>query len=108
LDRVLVGEAASEADHHLLSDQSHTGGAGEPFTHWRDATGFFSYDLQVLPDQPTMLRCAFWGSDTNRKFDILVDGKPLTTQTLTRQQPGGYYFVIVIIYLTPQGIVSRE
>ena len=88
-----MGEPDSEDAHHLVSANSHTGGAGEPFTHWRDAAGFFSYTLKVSPDQPTVLRCAYWGSDTGRTFTILVDGKPLATQTLTGQKPDSYYYV---------------
>ena len=93
LDRVLVGETDSETAHHMLSDTSHTGSAGEPFTHWRDATGFFSYELKVSPDHPTILRCAYWGSDAGRTFHIRIDGKPLATQTLTGGQPGRYDYV---------------
>ena len=93
IDQVRVGEADSETAHHLVADSSHTGGAGEPFTHWRDSTTGFSYDLKVLPDTPVALRCAYWGSDSGRTFDLQVDGKTIATETLTGKQPNAYLYV---------------
>ena len=93
VDQVDVGDAGSEAAHQLVSEGSSTGGAGDPFTHWRDAKGFFSYRVKVLPDQPVSLRCAYWGSDAGRTFDILVDGTVIATQTLTGTKPNEYLYV---------------
>ncbi len=90
IDRVRVGETASEAAHLLAADRSATGGAGAPFTHWRDALGSFSYTLKVPTDQPAALRCVYWGSDAARTFDILVDGIKIATQTLSGARPGEY------------------
>jgi len=90
IDRVLVGDAASEAAHALASDRSQTGGASAPFAHWRDATGGFSYALKVPADRPAALRCVYWGSDAGRTFDILVDGVKVATQALTGARPGEY------------------
>ena len=92
VDHVLVGEAASEAAHALTFDRSRSGGAQPPFTHWRDADGFFAYTVKVLPDHPLSLRCAYWGSDAGRTFDILVDGQTVATQTLTGTRPGDYLY----------------
>ena len=74
MDRVLIGEAASESAHVLTASRSATGGANAPFTHWRDAQGSFGYTLKVLSDQPAALRCATpWnGRDQSlrhRRFD---------------------------------------
>ena len=90
VDRVLIGEPASEVAHALAADRSATGGAGAPFTHWRDAQGSFGYTLKVPADRPAILRCVYWGSDAGRTFDILVDGTKIATQTLTGTRPGEY------------------
>jgi hypothetical protein len=50
--------------------------------------GWFSWELEVLPDQPMELLCAYWGGDTGRTFDILVEGQRLATQALTPDRPG--------------------
>ena len=91
IDHVIVGDAASEASHALQSSRSHFGGAGEgKFPHWRDATGFFAYALRVAADGPTLVQCAFWGGDTGRAFDILIDGEKLATVRLTGAKPNEF------------------
>jgi len=90
VDHVRIGEADSEAAHAFASDRSRTGGAGEPFTHWRDAQGFFSYTVLVPSASPVALRCVYWGGDTGRTFDILIDGTKTATETLTGARPGEY------------------
>jgi hypothetical protein len=92
LDRVRIGEPVSETAHDLQSDGSHTGNAGDPFSHWRDAKGFFSYAVQVAPGQPATLRCAYWGSDANRTFDIQIDGTTIGTQSLAGAKANAYLF----------------
>lgn len=93
--------AAQETDRVCLlrldPNRSHTGGAGEPFTHGRDANGWFGYQVKVLPDQPVFLRCAYWGSDAGRTFDILVNGTKIATETLKGRQPGDYLYVTYAI-----------
>lgn len=93
IDRVEIGEAASEAAHQLASDHSRTGAGLAPFTHWRDATAWFSYQMKVPADQPVALRCAYFGSDTGRTFDISVDGKVIATQHLIGEKPGEVLYV---------------
>ena len=105
IDRVRVGEADSEAAHSLVADQSNTGGAGEPFTHWRDAKAGFSYVLKVLPDQPTSLRCVYWGSDAGRTFDVLADGIKIVTQTLTGEKPDEY---LSVTYPIPEALTRGK
>ena len=92
IDHVVVGDAVSEASHALQSSGSHSGGAGGgQFPHWRDATGFFGYTLRVAADSsPTLLQCAFWGGDTGRAFDILIDGQKLATVQLTAAKPNEF------------------
>lgn len=93
IDRVHVGESDSEAAHNLQSDHSAIGGAAAPLTHWRDASGYFSYTVKVLPDAPVALRTAYWGSDGGRTFDISVDGTTIATQTLSGAKPNEYLYV---------------
>ena len=99
VDRVLVGETASETEHHLAAERSSTGAASLPYTHWRDAAGWFSYDLKVLPDRPMSLKCSYWGSDAGRVFDVIVDGRVIATQQLTGSKPNAYLDVVYPIPL---------
>ena len=60
LDHVRVGEQQPEADHNFMSERSNTGRAPEPYDQWRDAKGFFSYDMTVDPGRgPLAVRCVY-------------------------------------------------
>ncbi len=80
IDRVQPGDEASERAHNLRHEGSIAG------THlgqsWRHADNWWSWDLKVLPDAPVTLSCIYWGADVGRAFDILIDGRPVATQTL--------------------------
>jgi len=106
IDEVLVGNAQSESGHHMASDRSGSGPSGqEPYYFWRDAAGFFAYDLKSLPGQPVALQCAYWGGDKNRTFDIFVDGILLATQSLTGENPSGY---VTVKYPIPSSITNGK
>ena len=62
---------------------------------WRDAHGgWFSYEVKIIPDQPTVLRCTYWGSDSNQRiFDILVDGEKIAEQKLDKNKPDAFFEV---------------
>lgn len=89
VDAVRIGAQQSEADHQIESRDSNTGRAPAPFDAWRDAKGFFSYVLNVK-DERLLLRCVYWGSDSGREFDILVDGEKIATQRLSGENRGEY------------------
>ncbi len=93
VDVVKIADQVSERDHGLQGEKTGTG------THlrqsWRHAPdGWFSYRLKVLPDQPTVLFCTYWGSDAGaRSFDILVDGTKIATQSLANNRQGEFFDV---------------
>ena len=90
IDRVVVGDEASERDHNLQGEKHGAGPYGN--RHWRHAPdGWFSWDLKVLPEVQNTLVCTYWGSDVPpRRFDILVDGKVIATQELNVNKPGQF------------------
>jgi hypothetical protein len=56
--------------------------------------GWMSYDMKVLPYEPMVLSCLYWGSDAGtRVFDISVDGVKIATQTLQNNKPGEFFEV---------------
>jgi DUF1680 family protein len=94
VDDFSPGEQQSEIDHAVASDRSQIGDFRD--RKWRDARdgGWFEFRLKVLRDTPQVLRCTYWGDDAgNREFDLLVDGEPLATQKLDRNQPGKFFDV---------------
>ena len=67
--------------------------SGENAGVTRSTGGWFSYDLKVLPDKPMVLLAKYWGSDTGRTFDILIDGARIATQTVNVNFPGDFFEV---------------
>lgn len=111
IDRVLVGDAVSEAAHNLHGDRTGSGrGAyGEHLeTHWRHAQGWFSYDLrppsgQPGTGQPLALLATYWGREAGaRVFDVLVDGEQVGTTSLDSSRPAAFYDVT---YPVPAALV---
>ena len=94
VDVVVIGHAESEQEHRQQGERTAWG----PFSDraWRHADdgGWFSYDMQVLPDKPMTLLCTYWGSDSgNRQFDLLVNGTQIATQRLDRDKPDEFFDV---------------
>jgi len=106
LDRVLIGDAASERAHDLSAEQSETGRVSN-YT-WRDAApnGAFSYVLALpITPKPTLI-CTYWGSDRDRTFDVVVNGVVVATQTLEGRQPGK---AIEVAYpLPPESLTGQQ
>ncbi|QGZ42944.1 glycosyl hydrolase [Pseudoduganella flava] len=82
IDQVAPGEQQPESDHAFQGEGADAGlNAGR---HWRHATGWFRYVLNDPKGEAKTLRLTFASSDAGRKFDILVDGKPLRTVELAK------------------------
>ncbi len=89
VDEVLIGDAQSEQAHGLKAERSDTGPS--PNGSWRHAVdgGWFAYEMKPAGSQALELLCTYWGSDSgDRRFEILVDGEKVATQTLQDNHPG--------------------
>ena len=106
LDRVIIGDAASERAHDLSAEQSETGRVSN--YAWRDAApnGAFSY-VFALPTTPKpTLICTYWGSDRDRTFDVVVNGVVVATQTLEGRPPDK---AIEVAYpLPPESLTGQQ
>ncbi|UCH35056.1 MAG: glycoside hydrolase family 127 protein [Armatimonadota bacterium] len=94
VDRVLPGDEGSETAHNLQGRDTAAGPFGGKA--WRHATsgGWWSWDIAVLPEVAMTLACTYWGDDVPpRRFDILVDGEVVATQSLNRDKPGEFFDV---------------
>jgi hypothetical protein len=90
VDVLLIGQMQPERDHNLDGDKT---GIGEHLGRkWRHATdgGWFAFDMKVVPDTPMVLSVTYWGGDSGRTFDILIDDAKLTTQKLNNNKPGQF------------------
>jgi uncharacterized protein len=65
----------------------------------RDARsgGFMQFEMKTrragAEAGPLVLEAVYWGSETNRVFDILVDGVVVATERLTGAKPGEWMSV---------------
>jgi len=91
LDLIIPGEQQPEADHFFKGDNSEAGLNG--IRHWRHARDWFSYRLNAKGEQKPILRLTYFGIDSDRTFDILIDDKHLTTVSLTGGKGPNYYSV---------------
>lgn len=103
VDAVAIGDQKSESDHGMQMEKSDAG--MHAMRAWRHATegGFFSYRLKAK--DAVVLVCTYWGSDGNRTFDILVDGKKLATQKLERAHPDRF---VEVEYPLPAEMVKDK
>lgn len=80
IDHVIPGAQQSEVDHAFKGEATNNG------THqgrgWRDAHGWFSYELKSPGNEPADLLLTFYGGDRDRKFEILVDNQKITAVEL--------------------------
>ena len=82
VDQVMPGNPQSETDHKFRGERTNSGDF--QLRKWRDARGWFSWQLKVLPGDSVVLRCTYWGGDLGhgREFDVLVDGHKVAEETV--------------------------
>jgi DUF1680 family protein len=84
LDQVVPGEQQPEVDHQYQGADSRTG--VRVGRHWRDTGQWISYRLKAREGTDSTadleLMLTFYGGDHNEGFDLLVEGRRLTTISL--------------------------
>ncbi len=106
VDFVQPGEAQLEREHNLQGERMDAGeNQGRKWRHAR-VDGWLSFDLKAPADGPVTLVCSYWGSETGpRKFDILVDGVKIATQSLQNDKPGEFFDVT---YAIPEDVTRGK
>ncbi|NBS52046.1 MAG: DUF4965 domain-containing protein, partial [Spartobacteria bacterium] len=86
---VRPGEQQGDVDFKLKSERSNSG-IGVEGRRWRDAKGWFSYEMQSRPNDPICLRVTYWSADQGRAFRILIDGTEIAREKLLEDLPARY------------------
>jgi len=103
VDQVAPGEQQPEVEHDLRSEASTTGVyLGR---RWREATSWFSYDLQSVPGEALELQVTYYGGDRGRSFDILVDGQPVAAVELGGEDRDRF---VDATYEIPSGVTDAD
>ncbi|MBF0647661.1 glycoside hydrolase family 127 protein [Dysgonomonas sp. GY75] len=79
-DKVVCGEQQPESDHFIQSDKSNTGFIED--IHWREARGWFSYQLKNAGKNANYLYLKYFDRDQNRNFDVFVNGRKVASLSL--------------------------
>ncbi len=106
IDVMRIGEMQPERDHNMQGNKTYSGNMGE--YKWRDARdgGWFSFTMNVADS--TILQqlvCTYWGSDSNRDFDVLVDGERIATQVLNGSKPNEFMYGT---YTIPPSLIQNK
>lgn len=80
VDTINPGEQQPEVEHNFRGEQTRAGVNNG--NHWRDATGWFSYELKNPEKRAKTLRLTYFKGDQNRRFRILINGETLATVDL--------------------------
>ena len=109
LDVMHLGEMQAERDHNFQSNNSnpvvYRGRNG------RDARwgGYMEFDMKASRGSekpgPLMLGVTYWGSETNRDFNILVDGVVVAHVVLTAPKPDEW---VDVEYPVPEALTAGK
>lgn len=81
IDRVVSGEQQPESDHFIKYDNSDAGLFEN--TRWREAEGWFSYEMKNVNKNATHLYVKYFNSGGSRNFEILLNDKIVKSMSLT-------------------------
>lgn len=94
IDVLRIGEMQPERDHHLVAtEKSYVSQAIDRKGREARLNNEFSFDMKIDPAFPSTLLLTYIGDDNNRIFDILIDGKKLTTVHWNGGQSNRFYDV---------------
>jgi DUF1680 family protein len=113
LDRVTPGEQQPEVEHHVQGEGATTGSTNG--RNWREASGWFGYELRLSaldgakapsphrPDGGLQLLVTYSAGQRDRRFDVLVNDRVITSVSLEGDKPDRFTDVS---YEIPAEIVS--
>lgn len=101
VDQVQPGEQQPEVEHNFRGERTTTGVHRD--RRFRDARGWFSYDLTAPAGRALELQVTYFSGDWRREFDVLVNDEVVGTFDLERRR--GDEFVDVT-YPIPQRLVE--
>lgn len=101
LDAVAPGEQQPEVEHNLKQENSRSGVTQG--RRWRDAAGWFSYDLKVKAGAPVQLLVTYYGDERGRKFRVLANEEVIATVELEGRQRDRF---VDVYYPVPDHLVA--
>ena len=103
IDYVAPGEQQPESDHFIKTENSNSGMNGE--RRWRDATGWFSYELKDEQNNAGKVQITYYGNDSGRMFNILINDIVIAREEL-KGGKGDVFFTKE--YMLPKKIKEKK
>lgn len=103
IDQVAPGEQQPEAEHNFKGERTSTGINDNRF--WRDARGWFSYELSDPEKEAKTLRITYFGLDKDRVFDMYINNEKLATVKLEGDKGDTFYD---IDYEIPRNFIEKS
>jgi hypothetical protein len=103
IDKVLPGDQQSELSHNFKGENTNWG--IHQSRCWRDAYGWFSYDLTDKMKEGRILRITYFGPDEDREFQILINGTLHSNVKLNGKRTDSFFDED---YIIPQNIINNS
>lgn len=97
IDEVQVTNDQHGLVHNLRGNSSGGSYGGYEYRHAHgtsDGEGWFSYDMEVEPQETNYLSVKYYSGDSGRTFNIYVDDQLLKAETIRGQNPTDFYDVL--------------
>jgi len=92
IDFFQLGEMQPERNHNFKSEKTWVNEHKHKNYREADRGGWFSFDMDVIQNEPVELAFEYWGGFPGSKtFDILVNGEKLATENISNAKPGEFY-----------------
>lgn len=91
IDQVAPGEQQPESDHFYKGENTNSG--VHKNKHWRDAIGWFSYELKTKGHKNLKLQVTYFGLDAGRQFDIFINDMLLADVHLKGENGDDFFTV---------------
>lgn len=95
IDKVACGEQQPESDHFIQFEESNV----ESFEniHWREAKGWFSYQMRNRDKKAKVLYVKYLASDKPSMYEISINGEKLQNLSMDRKSESGMQFILLDI-----------
>ena len=103
IDEVSCGQQQPESDHFIQMENS-TGDYIEG-NHYREARGWFSFQLRNSDKKAKYIYIAYFDQDRNRQFDIFINDQPIASVSL---RGGGKDEIFEAAYPLPESVINVE
>lgn len=103
VDKVTPGEQQPEADHFIEMKDAYTGYMED--RHFRDARGWFSYQMRNTTKDARFLYISYFDADNNRSLNIEINGTKVTDQVFGGKSGLSPQYVLLQI---PESEVGKD